>query len=440
MTDADFVRSLDKTDAGRAAPLPRAPGRTTDEGKSSSDQGAAAAPPPARAGAASAAGAEGASTIAGASQPGAAVELVLTWPCGAVIHRFDKVPYDSVEEFVQRMEEGYFEHIGIPRCADPHYSRWLAHYDIVHEDQVLRCGLRFSDLDLPPGAHMKLVRTDIAVPAAGPGVGGTPGQLPPQAQAASTIAGASRPGAAVDPPLGADVDQTADASGPGEEAPVVPSSSATAGGSASRLVPLPSAAAQAADEPDGVPDMPQRPAAHSGALQPAAASSSSSYEVIASGGASETQEEQQQPAQPAANADEAEDSSKTQHGSDGDSEDDGDVTVTLLGLGGNDIFPGVTIQVNRDASLGQLQRRVMDAAGVEPPWFKGKDIVVGHWVHSFDDAYCCFMRSPQVRKHVGANRLLARVVNRWSPYAEAPGSITPCVCVPRARVRTRSAP
>ena len=199
MTDADFVRSLDKTDAGRAAPLPRAPGRTTDEGKSSSDQGAAAAPPPARAGAASAAGAEGASTIAGASQPGAAVELVLTWPCGAVIHRFDKVPYDSVEEFVQRMEEGYFEHIGIPRCADSHYSRWLAHYDIVHEDQVLRCGLRFSDLDLPPGAHMKLVRTDIAVPAAGPGVGGTPGQLPPQAQAASTIAGASRPGAAVDP-------------------------------------------------------------------------------------------------------------------------------------------------------------------------------------------------------------------------------------------------
>ena len=106
------------------------------------------------------------------------------------------------------------------------------------------------------------------------------------------------------PLLGADVDQTAGASGPGEEAPVVPSSSATAGGSASRLLPLPSAPAQAADEPDGVPDMPQRPAAHSGALQPAAASSSSRYEVIASGGASETQEEQQQPAQPAPNADE----------------------------------------------------------------------------------------------------------------------------------------
>ena len=84
----------------------------------------------------------------------------------------------------------------------------------------------------------------------------------------------------------------------------MPSSSATAGGSASRLLPLPSAPAQAADEPDAVPDMPQRPAAHSGALQPPAASSSSSYEVIASGGASETQEEQQQPAQPAANADE----------------------------------------------------------------------------------------------------------------------------------------
>ena len=139
-------------------------------------------------------------------------------------------------------------------------------------------------------------------------------------------------------------------------------------------------------------------------------------------------------------ADSEDASDVAQHGSDGDSEDDGDVTVTLLGLGGNDIFPGVTIQVNRDASLGQLQRRVMDAAGVELPWFKGKDIVVGHWVHSFDDAYCCFMMSPQVRQHVEANRLLARVVNRWSPYAEAPGSITPCACVRRARVRMRPAP
>ena len=65
------------------------------------------------------------------------------------------------------------------------------------------------------------------------------------------------------PLLGADVDQTAGASGPGEEAPVVPSSSATAGGSASRLLPLPSAAGQAALEappppPQGERHLPQR--------------------------------------------------------------------------------------------------------------------------------------------------------------------------------------
>ena len=109
-------------------------------------------------------------------------------------------------------------------------------------------------------------------------------------------------------------------------------------------------------------------------------------------------------------ADSEDASDVAQHGSDGDSEDDGDVTVTLLDLAGNDMFPGVAIQVNRDASLGQLQRRVMDATGVVSPWFQGKHLVVGHWVHPFDDAYCYFMRIPQVRKQVGANRLQARVV------------------------------
>ena len=43
------------------------------------------------------------------------VKLVLARPSGTVIHRFEEVPYDSVEDFVQRMEEGYI--IGVPRCA-----------------------------------------------------------------------------------------------------------------------------------------------------------------------------------------------------------------------------------------------------------------------------------------------------------------------------------
>ena len=220
------------------------------------------------------------------------VKLVLAWPSGTVIRRFEEVPYDSVEDFVQRMEEGYFEHIGVPRCAVSEEGNWLESYDLVHEDRVLLDGQYFSELGLPPGAHLVLVRSDRAM----------------------------RDDA---------VTMTARTIMPGDEV-----SGETSG--------------------DG--------------------------------------------------------SDVAQHGSDGDSEDDGDVTVTLLDLAGNDMFPGVAIQVTRDASVGQLQRRVMDATGVVSPWFQGKHLVVRHWVHPFDDAYCYFMRIPQVRKQVGANRLQARVV------------------------------
>ena len=91
------------------------------------------------------------------------VKLVLARPSGTVIHRFEEVPYDSVEDFVQRMEEGYFEHIGVPRCPVSEEGNWLEGYDLVHEDRVLRCGLYFSELGLPPGAHLVLVRTDRAM-------------------------------------------------------------------------------------------------------------------------------------------------------------------------------------------------------------------------------------------------------------------------------------
>ena len=85
-------------------------------------------------------------------------ELILVWPSGSIIHRFENVPYDSVDDFLQRMEEGIFEHIGIPRCAVSEEGNWLQSYDLVHEDQVLHCGQYFSDLNLPPDAQLVLVR------------------------------------------------------------------------------------------------------------------------------------------------------------------------------------------------------------------------------------------------------------------------------------------
>ena len=89
---------------------------------------------------------------------------------------------------------------------------------------------------------------------------------------------------------------------------------------------------------------------------------------------------------------------------------DGGVKITLLDLAGNDMFPDAAMQVSRDASLGQLQRKVMDLTEVQNQWFKGKHLVAGYWVHRFDDAYCRFMMSPQVKQQVQANQLEAMVI------------------------------
>ena len=89
------------------------------------------------------------------------MKLVLAWPSGTVIHRFEEVPYDSVEDFVQRMEEGYFEGIGVPRCAVTEGGDWLESFDLVHEDRVLLDGQYFNGLGLPPGAHLTLVRVTL---------------------------------------------------------------------------------------------------------------------------------------------------------------------------------------------------------------------------------------------------------------------------------------
>ena len=91
--------------------------------------------------------------------------------------------------------------------------------------------------------------------------------------------------------------------------------------------------------------------------------------------------------------------------------------VTLREFSGEDIFPGVVIEVSRDASLGQLQYKVSRATGNPYSWFDGKFIAIGDWVHCFavgvdDDVH--FMKCPQVREQVRANQLEATVVKCYT--------------------------
>ena len=66
--------------------------------------------------------------------------------------------------------------------------------------------------------------------------------------------------------------------------------------------------------------------------------------------------------------------------------------VTLREFAGEDIFPGVVVEVSRDASLGQLKYKGSRATGNPYSWFDGKFIAIGDWVHCFavgadDDAH-----------------------------------------------------
>ena len=96
-----------------------------------------------------------------------------------------------------------------------------------------------------------------------------------------------------------------------------------------------------------------------------------------------------------------------------DSQGDGIVKVTLREFSGEDIFPGVVVEVSRDASLGQLQYKVSRATGNPYSWLDGKFIAIGDWVHCFAvgvDDDVPFMQCPQVREQVRANQLEATVV------------------------------
>ena len=65
-------------------------------------------------------------------------------------------PYDSVEDFIQRMEEGLFEDIGIPRCQTLEDGTWLEKYNLMWKGRSLECGERLSELDLPFDASLTL--------------------------------------------------------------------------------------------------------------------------------------------------------------------------------------------------------------------------------------------------------------------------------------------
>ena len=115
-----------------------------------------------------------------------------------------------------------------------------------------------------------------------------------------------------------------------------------------------------------------------------------------------------------------------------DSQGDGIVKVTLREFSGEDIFPGVVIEVSRDATLGQLQDKVMRATGNPACWCDGKFIAIGDWVHCFAvgvDDDVPFMQCPQVREQVRANQLEATVVKCYT-----------CACIscnPRRRAPDR---
>ena len=91
--------------------------------------------------------------------------VVLYWSSGNLVGHFgsERYPYiiDSVEEFTQRMEEGLFEDIGIPRCQIDEDGRWLERYHLVWEGRSLGDGERLSELDLPRDAALTLVRSSI---------------------------------------------------------------------------------------------------------------------------------------------------------------------------------------------------------------------------------------------------------------------------------------
>ena len=75
-------------------------------------------------------------------------------------------PYDSVEEFIQRMEEGLFEGSGIPRCQTLEDGTWLEQYSLVWDGRTLNEGELLSELDLPSGDNqltLTLVRTPIRI-------------------------------------------------------------------------------------------------------------------------------------------------------------------------------------------------------------------------------------------------------------------------------------
>ena len=67
------------------------------------------------------------------------------------------MPRDAdVERVVQHMEVGLIPEL--PRVRTDEDGRWLEHYHLVWNDVHLRDGQKFSDLDLPPGAVLTVVR------------------------------------------------------------------------------------------------------------------------------------------------------------------------------------------------------------------------------------------------------------------------------------------
>ena len=94
-----------------------------------------------------------------------AIRVKLYWPSGGLACDFKNpgtpYAYDLVEEFIQRMEEGLFEDLGISRCHTAADGSWLERYSLVWEGRCLGDGERLSELDLPLDAALTLIRSSI---------------------------------------------------------------------------------------------------------------------------------------------------------------------------------------------------------------------------------------------------------------------------------------
>ena len=79
----------------------------------------------------------------------------LRWPSGELIAEYVDVGDMDCEQFMQHMDEGLIQ--GIPHAATDESGNWLEHYIILLDLEILDCGKKLSDYEIPAGATLTVV-------------------------------------------------------------------------------------------------------------------------------------------------------------------------------------------------------------------------------------------------------------------------------------------